>query len=121
MSMRTTKRRRLHKHLPYQNDTFGEMCKNYKTKLGMTNVEKKNKNMKDKERQNEKETFNEVINDRKICMSQNVIFKKKNNYLSYCFSPGIIFNIYLHNRDNILKIHVISNIDIELCQITASK
>lgn len=77
MSMRTTKRRRLHKHLPYQNDTFGEMCKNYKTKLGMTNVEKKNKNMKDKDRQNEKETFNEVINDRKICMSQNVIFKKK--------------------------------------------
>lgn len=48
--MRTTKRRRLHKHLPYQNDTFGEMCKNYKTKLGMTNVEKKNKNMKDKDR-----------------------------------------------------------------------
>lgn len=74
MSMRTTKRRGLHKHLPYQNDTFGEMCKNYKTKLGMTNVEKKNKNMKDKDRQNEKETFNEVINDRKICMSQNVIF-----------------------------------------------
>lgn len=52
-------------------------------------------------------------------MSQNVIFFL--NYLSYCFSPGIIFNIYLHNRDNILKIHVISDIDIELCQFTASK
>lgn len=39
----------------------------------MTNVEKKNKYMKDKDRQNEKETFNEVINDRKTCMSQNVI------------------------------------------------
>lgn len=39
----------------------------------MTNVEKKNKYMKDKERQNEKETFNEVINDRKTCMSLNVI------------------------------------------------
>lgn len=50
MSMRTTKRRRLHKHLPYQNDTFGEMCKNYKTKQGMTNVEKKNKYMNDKDR-----------------------------------------------------------------------
>lgn len=86
----------------------------------MTNVEKKNKYMKDKDRQNEKETFNEVINDRKTCMSQNVIIFFK-NYLSYCFSPGIIFNIYLHNRDNILKIHVISNIDIKLCQFTASK
>lgn len=119
MSMRTTKRRRLHKHLPYQNDTFGEMCKNYKTKQGMTNVEKKNRYMKDKDRQNEKETFNEVINDRKACISQNVIFFKK---LSLpLFSPIIIFNIYLHNRGNILKIHVISNIDIELCQITASK
>lgn len=47
--------------------------------------------------------------------------KEKKNYLSYGFSPGIIVNIYLHNRDNVLKIHVISNIDIELCQITASK
>lgn len=48
--MRTTKRRRLQQDSPYQNDTFGEMCKNYKTKQGMTNVEKKNKNMKDKDR-----------------------------------------------------------------------
>lgn len=63
MSMRTTKRRGLHKHLPYQNDTLGKMCKNYQTEQGMTNVEKKNKYMKDIDRQNEKKTSNEVIND----------------------------------------------------------
>lgn len=39
----------------------------------MMNVEKKNRYMKDKDRQNEKEIFNEVINDRKICMFLNVI------------------------------------------------
>lgn len=120
MSMRTTKRKRLHKHLQYQNDTFGKRCKNYKTKQGMTNVEKKNKYMKDKDRRNEKETFNEVINDRKTCMSQNVIFFLKTIFPSV-FHLILFLNIYLHNRDNILRIHVISNIDIESCQFTASK